>query len=96
MLILRISKITLKRIGQKEGPNQRRKKTVSRVIRSMIKYTVGIASILAVLSVWGVNVGPALAGLGILGLVIGLGAQKFINDLIAGFFIIFEHHFDVG
>ena len=96
MLILRISKITLKRIGQKQGPNQRRKKTVSRVIRSMIKYTVGVVSILAVLSIWGVNVGPALAGLGILGLVIGLGAQKFINDLIAGFFIIFEHHFDVG
>ena len=96
MLILRISKITMKRIGLKEGPNQRRKRTVARVIRSITKYTVGIVSIIIILSIWGVNVGPALAGLGILGLVIGLGAQKFINDLIAGFFIIFEHHFDVG
>lgn len=96
LLILRISKITVKRIGQKPGPNQRRKRTVARVIRSVTKYTIGILSILIVLSIWGVNVAPALAGLGILGLVIGLGAQKFINDLIAGFFIIFEHHFDVG
>jgi small conductance mechanosensitive channel len=96
MLILRISKITLKRIENKEGPNQRRKKTVSRVIRSIIKYTVSIASIIIILAIWGVNVGPALAGLGILGLVVGLGAQKLINDIIAGFFIIFEHHFDVG
>ena len=32
----------------------------------------------------------------IVGLVVGLGAQKFIQDLIAGFFIIFEHHYDVG
>lgn len=96
MMILKISKITLKKIGQKESPNQRRKRTVARVTRSMIKYVVGIIAILAVLSIWGVNVGPALAGLGILGLVVGLGAQKFINDLIAGFFIIFEHHFDVG
>jgi small conductance mechanosensitive channel len=96
MFILRISKITVKRIGLKEGPNQRRKRTVARVIRSITKYTVGIVSIIIILSIWGVNVGPALAGLGILGLVIGLGAQKFINDLIAGFFIIFEHHFDVG
>ena len=96
MLILRISKITVKRIGQKPGPNQRRKRTVARVIRSITKYTIGILSILIILSMWGVNVAPALAGLGILGLVIGLGAQKFINDLIAGFFIIFEHHFDVG
>ena len=31
-----------------------------------------------------------------MGLVVGLGAQKFINDLISGFFIVFEHHFDVG
>jgi len=96
LLILRISKITLKRIGLKEGPNQRRKRTVARVIRSITKYTIWVVSILIILSLWGVNVAPALAGLGILGLVIGLGAQKFINDLIAGFFIIFEHHFDVG
>jgi small conductance mechanosensitive channel len=48
-----------------------------------------------ILSIWGVNVGPALAGLGIAGLVIGLGAQKFINDLISGFFIIFEQHYDI-
>lgn len=96
LLILRISKITLKRIGLKESPNQRRKRTVARVIRSITKYTIWIIAILIILSLWGVNVAPALAGLGIMGLIIGLGAQKFINDLIAGFFIIFEHHFDVG
>jgi small conductance mechanosensitive channel len=48
------------------------------------------------LAIWGINVLPALAGLGILGLVVGLGAQSLIKDFIAGFFIIFEHHFDVG
>jgi len=96
MMILKISKVTLKKIGQKDGPNKRRKRTVARVTRSITKYVVGIIAILSVLSIWGVNVGPALAGLGILGLVVGLGAQRFINDLIAGFFIIFEHHFDVG
>jgi small conductance mechanosensitive channel len=52
--------------------------------------------VLVILSIWGVDVLPALAGLGILGLVVGLGAQSLIKDLIAGFFIIFEHHFDVG
>ncbi len=96
MLILKISNIALKRVGMKNTVNQRRKRTVARVTRSITKYFVGILTILIVLSVWGVNVAPALAGLGIMGLVIGLGAQKFINDLISGFFIIFEHHFDVG
>lgn len=96
MLVLRVSKITLKRIGDRPGVMQKRRKTITKVSYSIINYTVAIIGIIAILAIWGVNVLPALAGLGIVGLVIGLGAQKFIQDLIAGFFIIFEHHFDVG
>lgn len=96
MLILRISKITLKRIGDKPGALQKRRKTLSKVIFSIINYSLAIISIIIILAIWGVDVLPALAGLGIVGLVVGLGAQKFIQDLIAGFFIIFEHHYDVG
>lgn len=95
-VLLTISKITLKNIGIKPSPNQKRKRTIARVIRSITKYTIKILALLIILSIWGVNIAPALAGLGILGLVIGLGAQRFINDLISGFFIIFEHQFDVG
>lgn len=96
MLILKITKISLKRLGDKPGAMQKRRKTISKVSISIINYTLAIISIIILLAIWGVNVLPALAGLGILGLVVGLGAQKFIQDLIAGFFIIFEHHFDVG
>lgn len=94
--VMKISKTTLNRVGLKESPMKKRKRTIAKVTNSIIKYFVGILMILIVLSIWGVNVAPALAGLGILGLVIGLGAQRFINDLISGFFIVFEHHFDVG
>ena len=96
MLVLKISKVTLKRIGDKPGALQKRRKTITKVLYSIITYTVAIISVIIILAIWGVNVLPALAGLGIVGLVVGLGAQKFIQDLIAGFFIIFEHHFDVG
>lgn len=96
MMIVRIAKIALKKVGVKPTAAQKRKKTIAKVTLSIIRYTVGLLTILIVLAIWGVNVVPALAGLGIMGLVIGLGAQKFINDLIAGFFIIFEQHFDVG
>lgn len=96
LFILRISKLAFKSIGAKPGPLQKRKKTIGKVTLSIIRYLVAVVATLVVLAIWGVNVMPALAGLGILGLVIGLGAQKFINDLISGFFIIFEHHFDVG
>lgn len=96
MMITRIAKIALKKVGVKPSAAQKRKKTIAKVTLSIIRYAVGLLAILIVLAIWGVNVLPALAGLGIMGLVIGLGAQKFINDLIAGFFIIFEQHFDVG
>ncbi len=96
LLLLQIARITLKRIGDRKGPLQKRRKTITKVTYSIINYAIAIISIIVILAIWGVNVIPALAGLGIVGLVVGLGAQKFIQDLIAGFFIIFEHHFDVG
>jgi len=96
LLILRIAKIFFKQIGKKPGPLQRRKRTIGKISMSITKYMVWIVAIIIVLAIWGVDVVPALAGLGIVGLVVGLGAQKLINDLISGFFIVFEQHFDVG
>jgi len=94
--IVSFSKHAFGKVGLKSGPLQKRKMTIAKVSQSIVKYTVGVIAILVILALWGVNVVPALAGLGIVGLVVGLGAQNFINDLISGFFIIFEHHFDVG
>lgn len=88
--------LLLSRVGSKVGVNQKRRQTVTKLVSSVIRYTLVIIMIIVILAMWGVNVIPALAGLGILGLVLGLGAQQFINDLISGFFIIFEQHFDVG
>lgn len=76
--------------------NEKRKTTIMKVTMSIINYIIKLIALLLILSVWGVNVLPALAGLGILGLVVGLGAQGLIKDVIAGFFIIFEKHFDIG
>lgn len=76
--------------------NTKRRKTILKLTTSIIDYSLKLIIILIVLSIWGVNVFPAIAGLGILGLVIGFGAQDLMKDFIAGFFIIFEKHFDVG
>ena len=96
LAIYKISKIGLYRIGKKDALSHRRKQTIAKITLSIIKYIIAIVSLLSILAIWGLNVAPAIAGLGIFGLVIGLGAQKFINDLISGFFIIFENHFNVG
>jgi small conductance mechanosensitive channel len=63
---------------------------------SLIKYAAVIALVFNVLQVLGVDTNTILAGIGILGLVVGLGAQPLIADIIAGLFIVFEKVFDVG
>lgn len=63
---------------------------------SLIKYTAAIVLVFYVLKTLGVDTTALLAGVGILGLVVGLGAQPLIADIIAGLFIVFEKVFDVG
>lgn len=84
---------TLKKYEMKQ---QKRKITILKVSISLVDYAIKLVIVLVLLALWGVNVLPALAGLGILGLVIGFGAQDLMKDFIAGFFIVFEKHFDVG
>lgn len=96
MFLIKAVSMVLKRASSKEGPTKKRMQTIFKLVNSITKYLVYIIAILVILAFWGVNVLPALAGLGIAGLVVGLGAQSLIKDFISGFFIIFEHHFDVG
>ena len=50
----------------------------------------------AILETWGIEVGPILAGLGILGVAVALGAQDLFKNLIAGLLVIAEKRFGVG
>lgn len=73
-----------------------RSKTVFGLVGSFIKYIGAIVIIIILLGIWGVNTVTLVAGLGILGLIIGLGAQNLISDILAGLFIVFENNFQVG
>ena len=70
--------------------------TAAKLINSFIKYAVAIIAVLAVLSAAGVDTTTLVASAGILSLVIGLGAQSLIADIIAGLFTIFEGEYQVG
>lgn len=76
--------------------NESRVKTMHTLVKNVIHYTLAFFFIYSLLSVLGVPVGSLLAGAGIAGVAIGLGAQGFMNDLITGFFIIMEQQVDVG
>ncbi len=70
--------------------------TVVKLINSFISWIVVIVAFLLVLSAWGVDTGALLASAGILTLVIGLGAQSLIADVIAGLFLVIEGNVQVG
>lgn len=73
-----------------------RVETICLLLRSSLKYICAIVFIYFGLSQFGIATQTLLASAGILSLVIGLGAKDLVNDVIAGFFIIFEGTFKVG
>lgn len=84
------------RVNKKKKQNEVRVKTMNTLAKNVAHYTLGFFYIYSLLSSLGVPVGSLLAGAGIAGLAIGLGAQGFMNDVINGFFIIIEQQFNVG
>ncbi|WP_239696781.1 mechanosensitive ion channel family protein [Paenibacillus oryzisoli] len=86
-------------IAREKSPlkiDRRRSNTISILIHNLIAYTVNLVAIMLILGQVGLNLGPLLAGAGVLGLAIGFGAQSLVKDVITGFFIIFEDQFGVG
>lgn len=92
MIIIFIAKLITSRAKKRKN---KRTYTVVKLIESIIRYVVIIVAFIAVLGVWGVNVTAALAGVGIVGLVVGLGAQDLIKDLIAGVGIVMDSQYDI-
>lgn len=74
----------------------RRAETLKRVTLNAIRYIVIIAAVIWALMILGVNIGAIFAGVGILALVISLGAQSLFADIFTGLFIIAEGQYQVG
>ncbi|EOH89891.1 mechanosensitive ion channel family protein [Enterococcus villorum] len=87
---------SFKQYAKKSILNESRLKTLHSLLNTIFHYTMGFFFIYAILSVVGVPIGSLLAGAGIAGVAIGLGAQGFMSDVITGFFIIMEQQMDVG
>lgn len=69
---------------------QRRRITFVGLIQSIIKYIIYFIVTMMVLDDVGIDPTPILAGAGLLGLTVGLGAQKIVQDLLNGLFLLFE------
>lgn len=65
-------------------------------ISRSIKYLIIFLGVVAVLEVWGIKIGPIIAGLGLFGVAVALGAQDLFKNLISGIMILLEKRFHIG
>ena len=70
--------------------------TAAKLFSSFAKYIIGLVAIIMMLGTLGVNTTALVASAGIMALIIGLGAQSLIADVVAGLFIVFEGEYKVG
>ena len=70
--------------------------TISKLVASFLKWVIAIAAVFFVLHAWGANTTMMLASAGVVTLIIGLGSQALVADILAGIFIVFEGDFQVG
>ncbi len=81
--------------GGAAGPGAR-ERTLLPLIRNFILVVVIAVAGMTLLSSLGVNIGPLLAGAGVVGIAIGFGAQTLVRDIVAGVFFLLEDAFRVG
>ncbi|MBH8565869.1 mechanosensitive ion channel family protein [Nostoc sp. CENA67] len=73
-----------------------RRLTLVPLFRSFLQYSIYFTATVSILYTLDIDPTPILAGAGILGIAVGFGAQTLINDIVCGFFILFENYYLVG
>ena len=79
-------------IPQKGG----RVSTFTTIVSSLVKYVVVLVGFCWILSAIGLDLNTVFAGVGIIALIIGFGAESLVADLVTGMFMLFENQFNVG
>ena len=77
-------------------PKNNRARTLVSLIKNMLRYAVILAAICIALTMFNVDIVTILAGLGILALIIGFGAESLIADIVTGMFILIDNQYNVG
>ncbi len=82
--------------GDEGGQGGTRLSTLLPLIRTSLQITIAVIATLVILSGIGVDIGPLLAGAGVVGLAIGFGAQALVRDIVSGVFFLIDDAFRVG
>jgi small-conductance mechanosensitive channel len=79
-----------------EGRRRARLRTLLPILRNVLFIVVVVMALLMVLSALGIQIGPLIAGAGVVGVAIGFGAQTLVKDIISGVFYLLDDAFRTG
>ena len=104
VLLLLLAKLAVRRMHRRleaadsatQELSLQRAATLTQAITYLVQIAVWTLTILVLLGEFEVNLGPLIAGAGIVGLALGFGAQSLVRDFLSGFFILLEDQFGVG
>ncbi|WP_188454549.1 mechanosensitive ion channel family protein [Virgibacillus oceani] len=99
IILVPIGKKIIEKSLQKAGKNEKlspsRMKTLEKLLTNLFAYVMIFILLVMILGTLDINIGPLLAGAGIIGLAIGFGAQGLVSDIVTGFFILLERQIEV-
>ena len=99
-LVKKMKKILTKRmVNKNDEPNlevEKRLATLMSIVRTVAGIVIWTVFIIIFLKKINIDIGPILAGAGIVGLAVGFGAQELVRDFISGFFILLENQIRTG
>lgn len=102
MLTLKLFSLAVSRVfipnivGKTLKFDEKRARTLGSLVQSIVQYMIYFIAIVLILQEFKIDTTSIVAGAGIIGLALGVGAQSLIRDFITGFFIVLENQFAVG
>jgi small conductance mechanosensitive channel len=102
LITLRVVRTVVRRTFAKVGhsrdsiEHRKRTDTLSGIVGTTLSIVILSIAVMMVLKEFGIDIGPVLAGAGVVGLAVGFGAQSLVQDVISGFFILLEDQIRVG
>ena len=100
-ITIRIMEASIQKVFRKKGvmfqnTEETRLSTLRTIIISALRYLILFIAGVMILEQMGLETGSLIAAAGIGGLAIGFGAQNLVRDIVTGFFILLEDHYDIG
>ena len=91
-----VRRLVLPHRYESRADERKREDTIINIVRTLVTFALWVIIILLILNIIGVNLAALLTGAGLFGIIIGLGAQNTIKDILAGLFILTENQYRVG